>query len=532
MLGAAMLAGCQGEPQRAPCPAGQRCLMWGNTAEPTTLDPQQMTTLPEFAIGGDLIIGLTTDAPDASVAPGMATRWETSPDGLVWTFHLRQADWSDGVPVTADDFVYAYRRILKPETAASYAYLVYLLKNGEAVSEGKLPPEALGARAIDDHTLELTLEHPAPHLPELLKHSAFYPVPKHTIERYGADWVQPGRFVSNGPYVLKAWRLGDYVRVEKNPRFWDAAHVCIDRADFLPTADAVSAERRIKRGELDVNTSFQSNRITLLRRPGYLPEHVHTHVQLATTYIVFNTRRRQFADKRVRRALSEAIDREFLTGKLLRAGQAPAYSFVPPGIASYETGASFDYAHTPLEARQAEARALLAAAGYTARHPLHLEFQTGMTPDSLLLGEAIQADWSAIGVKVQLHPVEGQINFADLRARNFEVALASWSADFNDPTTFLTLMKSDTGPQNYGEYNSPRFDAFLAAADAEADLKARAHLLRQAEQTMLDDQNVAPIYFVVSRNLVTPQLSGWVDNVEDFHRIRWMCLPPRRAAPS
>ena len=170
---ATLLGSCQGEVQRPPCPAGQKCLMWGNTLDHATLDPQLMYSLSEFAIIGDLIIGLTADAPDASVVPGMAERWETSPDGLVWTFRLREAVWSDGRPVTADDFVYAYRRILKPETAASYAYLVFVFKNAQPISEGKMAPETLGARAINPRTLELTLEHPAPHLPELLKHSAF-----------------------------------------------------------------------------------------------------------------------------------------------------------------------------------------------------------------------------------------------------------------------------------------------------------------------------------------------------------------------
>src|SRR5207244_1640750 len=151
---------------------------------------------------GDLMMGLTTEAADGSAMPGMATSWETSPDGLTWTFHLRQASWSDGEPVTADDFVYAYRRILEPETAATYAYLVAILKNGQAINAGKLPPQALGARALDPHTLELTLEHPVPYLPELAKHQSFFPVPRHVVERYGEGWTQPGRYVSNGAYRL------------------------------------------------------------------------------------------------------------------------------------------------------------------------------------------------------------------------------------------------------------------------------------------------------------------------------------------
>lgn len=522
---AGLVGACQDKVQRPPCPEGKTCLIWGNTLEPASLDPQIVYSLSEFAIVGDLFIGLTADGPDASVTPGMAESWETSPDGLVWTFHLRDAQWSDGRPVTADDFVYAYRRILKPETAASYAYLVYLFKNAQLITAGKMPPEALGARAVDAHTLELTLEHPAPHLPELLKHSAFYPVPAHAVERWGADWVQPEHFVGNGPYVLKEWRLGDYLRVEKNPRFYEVDKVCLDRVDFLPTNDAVAAERRVKRGELDVNTSFQSNRVKLLRRPGYLADETHTFTQLSLNYLSFNTKDvPALRDRRVRRALSESIDREFITGKLMLAGQVPAYSFVPPGIASYEPGAKLDYAGKPIEARYAEARRLLAQAGYGPNHPLKVELKSGNTPDALQITQAIQADWNAIGVDVTLQASEGQINFADLLSRNYEIGLSGWSADFNDPTTFLTLLQSQTGAQNFGDYNSPKFDAFLAAADAEADIAKRAHFLRQAEQTMLDDEAVGPVNFGVSRNLVNPKITGWVDNVEDFHRIRWLCL--------
>lgn len=523
-----LLAGCQGEAKRPPCPEGQKCLMWGNTLEPGSLDPQLVYSLSEFAIVGDLFIGLTTDAADASVTPGMAERWETSPDGLVWTFHLRDAKWSDGQPVTADDFVYAYRRIIKPETAASYAYLTFLFKNAQPIAEGKMPLEALGARAIDPRTLELTLEHPAPHLPELLKHSAFYPVPAHVVERHGADWIQPANFVGNGPYVLTEWRLGDYLRVVKNPRFWEADKVCIDRVDFLPTNDAVAAERRVARGELDVNTSFQSNRIKLLRKPGYLDKHTHAYTQLSLNYLSFNTKGvPALRDRRVRRALSESIDREFITGKLMLAGQIPAYSFVPPGIASYEPGAKLAYAGKPIEARYAEARALLAQAGYGPKRPLRVELKSGNTPDALLITQAIQADWNAIGVDVTLQASDGQINFADLLSRNYEIGISGWSADFNDPTTFLALLHSATGAQNFGDYNNPEFDRLLAAADAEADIARRASLLRQAEQVMLDDEAVAPVNFGVSRNLVNPKITGWVDNVTDFHRIRWLCLKDR-----
>jgi oligopeptide transport system substrate-binding protein len=517
------LAGCQDKVHRPACPTGQVCLEYGNNSEPLTLDPQRSNLNDEFTIIADLIVGLTTDAPDGSPTPAMATSWETSPDGLTWTFHLRDAQWSDGVPVTADDFVYAFRRILDPKTASIYAYLVYILKNGQAVNESKAAPETLGARALDAHTLQLTLEHPAPYLPELAKHQSFFPVPRHVVEKYGDAWVQPGHFVGNGPFELVSWSLGDKIQVRKNPRFWDAKNVCVDRINYYPTPDLVSAERRVQRGELDVNTSFLSNRLQQMNQ--VMPGYARAHVSLATSYMAFNTHDRSpLQDIRVRRALSEAVDRDFITAKLMRAGQVPAYSFVPPGTAHYTQGARLRWASEPLVQRQIEARALLARAGFAAGHPLKIEIKTQNATDSLLLAEAVQADWQSIGVRATIVQNETQIAFAAYRNRDFQVGMMSWYADFNDPVTFLGLLKSDVGAQNYGDYKSPAYDALLLAADKEPDDAKRAAILQRAEQTMLDDEGMAPIYFIVNRNIVSPRVTGWVDNAENFHRARWLCV--------
>jgi oligopeptide transport system substrate-binding protein len=525
LLAAALLVlgGCARGPRRPPCPAGKVCLEYGNNTEPLTLDPQLSELVDESVILGDLMMGLTTVAADGSVMPGVAERWEASPDGLTWRFHLRSSQWSDGEPVTADDFVFAYRRILTPATASPYAYLIYILKNGQAANEGKAPVETIGARALDPHTLELTLEHPAPYLPQLLLHNSFYPVPAHSVRRYGDRWVAPGRYVSNGPYRLVGWRLGDRVTVEKNPRFFDAGRVCVDRINYYPTTDAVAAERRVASGELDVSTSFQSNRLDHIRKT--MPGFARTYPWLSVFYLSFNTHDPgPLRDIRVRRALSESVDRDFITGKLMRAGQRSAYSFVPPGTANAQAGPTTAWSHLSFAERQTSARALLAQAGYGPNRPLRIELSTSTAPDSLLLAQAFQADWRAIGVNARVSQSEGQILFANLRQRAFQVAMAGWVADFNDPMTFLTLFKSDTGAQNYGDYRNPAYDRLLAAADQEPDAARRAGLLAQAEQLMLNDEAVAPTYFGVSRNLVNPKITGWVGNIENWHRARWLCV--------
>lgn len=535
ILGFAVLLGASGCAPRAPvrpdCPAGKVCLQIGNGSEPISLDPHKVQGTWEHRILLDNLIGLTQDDADGQPIPGVAERWETSADGLTWRFYLREALWSDGVPVTADDFVFSLRRILLPQTASEYASLLYLFRNAHAVNEGRASPESLGVRALSPRVLEITLEHPAPYLPELAKHQTMYPVPRHKVEQLGDAWARPENYVSNGPYRIVAWRLGDYVKAVKNERFWDADKVCVDEVYYYPTQDAVSAERRVRRGELDINTDIQSNRIAFLREQ--MPGYVHTHTYLGTAYLAFNSNIPALRDRRVRQALNMAVDREFIAGKLLRGGQTPAYTFVPPGVANYTGAKPPAWAAWPLARRQAEARRLLAAAGYGPDNPLRVEIKHRNSPDPMLLMPAIQADWKAVGVDAVLAQNETQIAYASYRARDFQVADAAWIADYNDPMSFLYLLQSSTGAQNYGDYSNPAYDALLARADQEPDAARRAAILAEAEQLMLDDASVVPTYFYVNKNLVSPKVTGWKANLVDYHPTRFLCIAgagERRAA--
>lgn len=524
----AALSACAPQaPARPPCPEGQVCLLMGNGSEPATLDPHKATGTWESRILSDAFMGLTQDDPEGEPIPGMAERWEVSADGLVWTFHLREAYWSDGVPVSADDFVFSLRRIMLPETASEYASLLYFIAGAKAVNEGAAPPETLGARAINPRTLEITLVHPAPYLPEVAKHQTMFPVPKHLVERLGDAWVQPQNIVSNGPYVIDAWRLGDYVKLSKNPRFYEADQVCVDQVYFYPTTDATSAERRVRRGELDVNFDIQSNRVAFLREQ--IPDYVRTHTYLGVTYLAFNSNVPELQDVRVRQALSMAVDREFITQKLLRGGQEPAYTFVPPGVADYTPPPPPEWAAWPLERRQAQARRLLAEAGYGPGNPLRLEIKHRNSPDPTLFMPAVQADWKEIGVQVSLAQNETQIAYAAYRARDFQIADAGWVADYNDAMSFLYLNQSTTGSQNYGDYKNPRYDELLALADNEPDAARRAGYLAQAEAIVLRDAPIVPVYFLINRALVNPKITGWVDNIIDHHRTRFLCVAGKSA---
>lgn len=519
---AALLTGCGDSGGGRPaCPPGKLCMMIGNGAEPATLDPAKVTGTWENNIVGDLFEGLVTEDAAGESIPGAALSWTTSEDGLVWTFKLRDANWSDGVPVTADDFVFALRRLQDPATASEYAYLLNVIQGAQEINAGKAAPDTLGVRAIDPKTLEIRLTHPAPYLLGLLSHSTAYPVPAHVVRRLGEAWVRPGNMVGNGAYTLSSWALGDRVRLVKNPRFHDAANICLDELYFFPTQDYVTAERRVLQGELDTHARTYANRIAYVKQRA--PDYIRTHLWLTNQYLMFNAENPKFKDIGVRQAVSMAIDREFIVHKVRRAGEAPAYGFVPPGIANYPNAARVRWADWPFEKRQAEARRLLAEAGYGPGNPLRFEL-LHRAIEHQPIWPAIQADLKSVGVEVELVGMESQVAYAAFRSRDFEMGDVGWVADFNDPVNFLELNRSSTGAQNYGDYRNPRYDALLARADQEPDANRRAEFLREAEQMVLDDMPVVPLIFGPSSNLVHPDVTGFVDNVEDDHRHRWMCF--------
>jgi oligopeptide transport system substrate-binding protein len=529
-LGALVLtASCEEGGRRAPCPAGKLCLEYGNSVDPLSIDPALASLVQEDHILGDLFTGLTQYDPQSKPVSGIATSWETTPDGLTWTFHLRHSKWSDGVELTADDFVYSIRRAMDPKLASEYANLLYVIKNGEAVNNGKLPTTALGVEAAGPYTLLIHLEHPVPYLLYITTHEVMYPVPRHVVEKYGSRWVEPSHWVSNGPYTLAEFKLGDRLRAVRNPNFYDAGSICIDQINYYPTTDSISAERRVKRGELDFSDDIQSNRIAYLKRPEQMLQYVKINTWLGTTYIPFNGKAQPaFRDVRVRQALAMAIDRDFITQKLMRGGQVPASTFVPPGVANYPGGAAPHWASWSLSQRQAEARRLLAAAGYGPTRPLKFELKVRNSADPMLIYPAVQADWKEIGVQASIAPEEGQIAYADYRARNFEAADAAWIADYNDPMTFLNLLKSNAGQQNYSDYANPAYDALLDKADHETDLVLRGQALQQAEKIAMEDATIAPLYHYVSKNLVSPTLTGWAPNIADWHRSRYLCFAGRK----
>ncbi len=501
--------------------AGAVTLKRGNQNEPDTLDPHRATGSWENNIIGDMILGLMTEDAAGNPIYGAAESHTVSEDGRVYTFKIREGHvWSDGVPVTAGDFVFGMRRILDPAFGAEYASILYPIKGAAELNAGTAAPETLAVKAIDARTLEIALVNPAPYFLQLLTHYAAWGVPKHAVEANPTGWTKPGVMVSNGPYVLAEWSPGDHVKLVKNPLFYDADNVAIDEVYFFPTDDGEAALKRFRAGELDINIGIPSQKLDYARSE--LAAETRISVVLNTRYITINTSCAPFDDARVRAALSLAIDRPTIAEKILRAGEQPAYSLVPPGIADYPGTARFPYAGQPLEQRVAEAKRLLAEAGFGPDNPLAFKFNYIADPDSRRVAVALGQMWQAIGANADLVLSEKKVHYNTVRVRDYEVAEANWFADYNDAKNFLFLAQPSSGAMNTSAYANMEYENLIAQSDATSDAAARAALLTKAEQLMLDEHPLAPLYFGVNRALIGKHVEGWVDNIVNVHRTRFL----------
>jgi oligopeptide transport system substrate-binding protein len=503
--------------------AAQSVLRVANSGEPDSLDPHQVSGNWEDRILGDMFMGLTTEAADGTVIPGAAESWTISDDGLTYTFAVRDHTWSDGTPVTAEDFVFGLRRILDPATAAEYAYLLFPIKNAEAINSGNLTdPAALGARAVDPKILEITLERPTSYFLQLLTHFTSFPIPKHKVEELGDDWVKPGNIVGNGAYTVVEWVPNTLVRMEKSDTFWDADNVAIDEVIYYPTEERNTGTKQFRAGEVDVQYDFASEQIDFLKEN--LPEATHISPGLAAYYYVFNTKEPPFDDVRVREALAMAVERDAITDKILRTGEIPAYNLVPPNTGTYGEPPQVEWADMPYEQRVEQAKALLAEAGFGPDNPLKFTLRYNISENHKKIAIAIAAMWKQLGVQAELFNTEVKVHYNDLQSHDFQVARAGWFADYNDPENFLTLLRTSTGPMNYGQYSNEEYDRLMAESDVTTDEEARNELMRQAEALMLTELPLIPIYHYVDKNLVSPKVQGWVDNAKNTHRTRWLSL--------
>ena len=503
----------------------ERALRRSATGEPSTLDPQLWTYGQDGNLAQDLFQGLTTLDAAAQPVAGQAESWTVSPDGRRYTFKLRPGlVWSDGVPIDSATFLWSLRRLFDPRTAAPSASLLYVIRNAREINTGALPPEKLGVQAPDPRTVILELTQPAPYLLDLLVHRAF-PVPRHAIERWGREWTRAGRIVSNGAFILGEWRPGSHVKLLRNPRFHAVTEVKLDAVYHIPVEDPAAALRRFRAGELDIVVSIPSDELATARRD--FGSQLHLVQQIGLEYLAFNTRRGPTADRRVRRALSMAIEREVLSMRILQAGEPAAFCVVPPGVVNYPAPGCADFARWPAARRGIEARRLLREAGYGAAKPLALRLRYSNSQTQRRLALAIAAMWQPIGVRTDLLTADLKAHQQALQEGDFDVARAAWYAEDRDPASFLGLLDSRAGALNLSRHTDPEYDRLLDRGASSADLVQRAASLAQAEARAMQSQPIAPLYFYVARRLVSPRVRGWVDNPRGVHLDRYLSVAGR-----
>lgn len=504
-----------------------------NGGDPGTLDPHKASGDWENRVIGDYIEGLLTENAKAEAIPGQAESWEISEDGTVYTFTLRDGiQWSDGTPVTAGDFVFAFQRLFNPATAADYAYLQFPILNSAAINAGEITDlDELGVKAIDDKTLEITLEAPTPFFLDALTHYTAYPVPQHLVEEFGDNWTRVENIVGNGPYLIKEWLPGSYVRSEKNADYYDAANVQIDEVFYHVLEDQAAALNRYRAGEFDILTDFPADQYQWLQ--DNLPGEAHVVPFLGVYYYVMNQEEGNvLSDVRIREALSTTIVRDVIGPDILGTGELPAYGWVPPGTNNYVDEADAympEWAETPYEERVERAVELMTEAGYGPSNPLTLQLRYNTNDNHQRIAVAIAAMWEPLGVRVELFNAETAVHYDALRAGDFQVGRAGWLLDYSDPSNTLDLLKTGISQDgtmnwgnNYGRYSNDEFDALMVQASTELDLDARAELLAQAEKIAMDEFAAIPIYWYVSKDVVSPRISGFEENAKNIFRTRWL----------
>lgn len=509
--------------------AGERDIFRiGNGPEVESLDPHKAEGVSAANILRDLYEGLVGEAPDSSLIPGAAASWEISEDLLTYTFTLRNdARWSNGDPVRANDFVVGLRRSVDPATGSAYSQILAPILNAEAIIEGKLAPESLGVEASDERTLVIRLKGPTPYFLGMLVHSSAYPVHPPSIDKYGHEFAQPGRLVSNGAYKLVERKIQSYVALERNPFYWDDANTTIDRVEYINTEDVSSEFKRFRAGEIDWTSSIPTSQVEWIRQN--MPNELHANTYLGVYYYGFNLKQPPFKNNpKLRQALSMAIDREVIVEKVLRTGEQPAYSWVPPGVIGHQAS-EVPWAKWSRAQRLDQARRLYQEAGYSEERPARVEIRYNTSEDHKKIATAIAAMWKQwLGVEAVLINEEWKVYLQNRRLQTkTQVFRAGWIGDYNDANTFLEILHSNHGLNDTG-YHSPEYDELLDKASVEGNAQLRAEYQHRAEKVLLRDLPVIPLYFYVNKRLVSRRVSGWVGNIMDHHQSRYLRLSDRK----
>jgi len=524
---ALVLAGCGSRETAVSTGNRTRTLHVGNLAEPNDLDPQVADSQQTFNVIMGLMEGLAQyDARTCQPVAAAAERWEISDDRLTWTFHLRkQAVWSNGDPVTANDFVWAYRRLLTASLGAEYAYMLFALKNGEAFYQGKISDFAqVGVKAVDPLTLVLSLDHPVPYLDKLVCHAAWYPLHRATIEKFGkafergSRWTRPGNYVGNGYFVLKEWAPNKLIRMDKSPTYWDRDNVKLETVYFYPIENVSTEEAMFRAGQLHLTSTLPIEKIAVYRADPASRSFLVQGTMLATYFYRFNVTKPPFTDVRVRRAFAMAVDRQQLVSRVTKGGQLPAGHFTPPDTAGFTAIAGVSY--DPVQAR-----ALLADAGFPGGKgfpKVDLLFNTN--EGHRQIAEAIQQMWrNDLGVNVGLYNQESKVYTETMRSLDYQVARMAWVGDYVDPSTFLDVMTGTSGNNQTG-WKSGEYDRLVAESQRASTESERFAAFQACEAILSQEMPFIPIYFYVHNHLQRPEVKGWYSNLLDLHPLKGVSL--------
>ncbi|MDT4308555.1 ABC transporter substrate-binding protein [Klebsiella aerogenes] len=507
LLGSAVTAMAAQVPQGTELAAKQE-LVRNNGNEPASLDPHKVESDVEFNIINDLFEGLVSVSPQGEIQPRLALKWENK-DNLIWTFHLRPGiTWSDGSAITAQDIVWSWQRLVTPTTASPYASYPgnMHIVNARDISEGKQPPETLGVKALDDTTLQVTLNQPNAAFLAMLAHPSLVPIDKMLVERFGDKWTKPEHIVTSGPYTLSKWVVNERIVAQRNPKYWDNEHTVINKVTYLPITSEAADVNRYKAGEIDIVYTVPVNQFALLKKT--MGSQLNVAPQLATYYYELNTTKPPFNDPRVRRALNMGLDKDIIADKVMGQGQRPAWLISQPDIGGV-TLKQPDYASWPRDKRIAEAKKLLNEAGFNESHPLvfNLLYNTSETHQRIAI--AASSMWKKnLGVEAKLQNQEWKTMLDTMHTHNFDAVRYAWIADYDDAASFLNNFRTGDS-ENTSQYSNPAYDKALHDAAKAADTAARGKFYQQAEDLLAEDVPAIPVYHYVRTHLVKPWVGGF-----------------------
>lgn len=486
-------------------------LVKNNGAEPQSLDPHKIQGVPESNIARDQFEGLTIANLDGEIIPGVAESWE-SDDGKVWRFKLRKdVKWSNGEPVTAQDFVYSWQRLVDPNTASPYAsYLEYAhVENVTDIINGKKSPTELGVKAVGDDIFEVTLTESIPYLDKLVGHIVLAPVHRATVEKFGNQWTNSKNFVGNGAYKLKDWVVNERIVLERNPEYWNNDKTVIEEVTLLAITSENSAVNRYRSGEIDMTLTIPVELFSKLKKE--LPKDVKITPYLCTYYYEINNQMPPFDDARVRTAVKLALNNQIITNKVVGQGQQPAYGFTPPFINDMDA-IEPEWFQLEQTERNEMAKKLLEEAGYNHSNPLtfKLLYNTSESHKKVAIAAASILKQNA-GINMQLENQEWKIFLDSRQQGTHQIARGGWCADYNEPTTFLNIMLSNSS-NNSSHYKSPEFDQVIKDAVTAKSVDDRMKAYQKAEQILDKDSVIIPIYYYVNSRLVKPYVGGYTGN--------------------